>query len=93
MKNELKNRREFFKEAAKKSLPILGMAVLATIAPTALQSCKKVNSCNGCTGSCSNSCAGSCENNCARVCSGSCTGQCISCKGTCSGLCTRTGKY
>ena len=42
MENELKNRREFFKEAAKKTLPILGMAVLAVSAPTMMQSCKKL---------------------------------------------------
>lgn len=87
MNNELKNRREFFKEAAKKTLPILGITVMAVAVPTMLQSCKKEISCNGCSGSCSNSCAGSCVNNCAKVCSGSCTGSCWNCTGTCEGTC------
>ena len=90
MQNELKNRRQFFKEAARKSLPILGMAVLATIAPIALQSCKKSSlGCNnGCAGSCSNSCSGSCKTDCELNCGNNCKRSCpFNCKGTCKSLC------
>ncbi len=80
MKNELKNRREFFKEAAKKTLPILGMAIMAVAAPTMMQSCKKEVTCgNNCSGSCKGSCSGGCQYSC----SGRCHRQCgYGCSGT-----------
>lgn len=81
MKNELKNRREFFKEAAKKTLPILGMAVLATVAPTALQSCKKTNNCpdvctNACQITCQTTCVGECKTSCTKTCLSDCYNGC-----------------
>lgn len=74
---ELQSRREFFKDAAKASLPIFGLAVLGT---GLFSSCereegdkKTTHSCNGCSGSCSSSCSGSCDD--------SCTGDCYGCRG------------
>lgn len=67
MQNKLKNRREFFKEAARKSLPILGMAIMTVAASTVLQSCTK-DCLNGCMGSCSNSCSGGCKAQCKNGC-------------------------
>ena len=88
MKNELKNRREFFKEAAKKSLPILGMAVMAVAAPSMLQSCTKEN--NNCPDVCTNACRITCQSTCVGQCK-SCTGSCEgSCEGSCKGKCTTT---
>ncbi len=96
MKNELKNRREFFKEAAKKTLPILGMAVMAVAAPT-LQSCKKISL--GCDDVCTNACKTTCKTTCVGACKG-CSGTCSSdckggcktlCKGTCKGYCNKMG--
>ena len=55
--NELQSRREFFKNAAKSTLPVLGLAVLATLpiqGPSAgCITCK--DQCVGCTG-CSANC-------------------------------------
>jgi len=53
-KKELQTRREFFKQAAKGVLPILGLTILG---PT-LASCDKVfgGDCNDCSDSCSDSC-------------------------------------
>ncbi len=89
MQNELKNRREFFKEAARKSLPILGMAVLATIAPIALQSCKK-ESVNHCVDACTNACKTTCKSTCVGSCSNQCT---TGCKGSCKTGCGKNCKY
>ena len=89
MQNELKNRRQFFKEATQKALPILGLTVMAFTAPCLLQSCKKdsVNGCDGCAGSCQDSCSGSCSSSCTGKCTScknGCTGTCLGCTGTCS---------
>ena len=82
---ELQNRREFFKNAAKKALPILGAIALAG-APIISQAAEKepmgcyFNCEYGCSGSCASSCHGGCMG-----CSGTCTGGCNgSCMGSCS---------
>lgn len=90
MKNELENRREFFKEAARISLPILGMAMIAAVTPNVLQSCKKpsTNCMNGCAGSCSNSCSGSCSTECTDGCKTTCKTTCkTGCTHACSNSC------
>ena len=85
---ELQNRREFFKNAAKKALPILGAIALAG-APILSQAAEKEpmecsychDSCygycrGGCTGSCNTSCYGSCQGSCQNRCQGSCSTGC-----------------
>ena len=99
---ELQSRREFFKEAAKKALPIIGAIALASspiiakAAETEPMGCYHgcSGSCttacgNDCTGSCSNTCS-SCQWNCSSSCRNSCRGGCSeSCFNTCSGGCVR----
>lgn len=89
MQNVLKNRREFFKEAAKKTLPVLGMAIMATIAPSTLSSCSKehIGCGNSCSGSCKTDCSGECGSSCNKACS-ICSQSCSNgCKGTCKQWC------
>ena len=77
---EVQSRREFFKNAAKSALPILGAVVLSGIA---LPSQAAKMSCDGtCSGSCTSRCSG---------CTGSCSGGCSGCSGSCSG--TSTSSY
>lgn len=82
---ELQNRREFFKEAARKALPILGVVTLMSnpIISNAMQQEK-----TGCDYGCSYTCSGSCTSACTGGCSGGCTGGCTGCTGSCSGSCT-----
>ncbi len=89
---ELQSRREFFKEAAKKALPVIGAIALAS-SPIIAQAAEKApmgcnygctNTCTGyCTG-CSTSCQGGCKGGCETVCAGACI---HSCKGACSKTC------
>jgi len=77
--DEIISRREFFKGATKKALPILGALALVNL-PIFAKAAKTPSDCEwGCYGGCSTSCLG---------CSGSCTGYCTSCQGSCSGYCT-----
>ncbi len=77
-KEELQNRREFFKKAAKGVLPILGAIVFANVsnglhAEEATSSCQGscVAACmNGCTTSCQYICKGTCKSWCSTHCSG-----------------------
>lgn len=86
MKNETQSRREFFKEAAKKTLPILGMAVMAMAFPSTLQSCKKISL--GCDDVCTNACKTTCKTTCVGGCSGSCSNACTGCGIQCSKNCS-----
>lgn len=82
-KDELQNRREFFKKAAKGALPILGAIVLANVpsvlkaAETEPMGCPKVCrdscafKCEGCLNNCARSCT-SCSDGCARGCHANC---------------------
>lgn len=79
--NETQNRREFFKEAAKKALPILGAVALA-ISPTITRAAHI--DINGCTGTCYQSCYGGCKG-CQSNCDGGCSGGCSrSCSNSCA---------
>lgn len=91
MQNELKNRREFFKEAAKKTLPILGMAIMSVAVPTMIQSCTKETNCKDvCTNACKITCQTSCVGQCQYQCTGSCKGSCdYGCKTTCKTTCSK----
>lgn len=77
-KNEnLQSRREFFKKAAKRTLPIIGSLLLVSI-PNVV----KAISPNGCNHNCSNSCMAHCKGGCTEDgCKGCCSG---TCSGTCS---------
>lgn len=75
--DETQSRREFFKEAARKALPILGAIALAN-API-ITKARNLN-----TGYCS-SCKDDCTNGCSNGCSRSCKTDCqINCKGSTS---------
>ena len=99
----LQNRREFFKEAARKTLPILAAVAL----PSLLQSCDKdlwtdpTNCPFDCTHGCQSNCKGSCSSSCTKQCGDSCLGKCTgACKGSCGtacslncrGKCTKSGR-
>lgn len=99
LKNEeLTSRREFFKKAAKKALPIIaGVAFMHT--PTISNAVEtKTTSCpyscsNSCSGSCGGACSISCQNTCKGYCDGGCKGGCggacsYSCQNTCKGYCS-----
>lgn len=86
----LQSRREFFKEASEKALPILGMALLAST--PILSSCTKdpdPSECNGCSNNCegnstSSGCS-SCSNNCQNS---STSSGCDNCSSGCDSGCT-----
>lgn len=84
---DLQGRREFFKEAAKKALPLFAVAVLG---PNLLSSCRKDNYGGGSSSTgCGNSCSGSCKTNCSGSCEGDCAGDCDDgCYQACIQLCT-----
>ena len=83
MNNELKNRREFFKEAAKKALPIIGVVALLgnPLIAKAVESEPM-----GCHGTCYGACVGSCDG-CKYTCTGTCKNGCEGCRYTCTGTC------
>lgn len=94
---KLQGRREFFKEAAKKALPIIGAVALLSNPVIAKAVEKEKTGCqNDCTFSCSNSCLrtcshtceGGCGYNCEGTCWDKCTDKCTSCTGSCYYYCT-----
>lgn len=96
-KEEIQSRREFFKNAAKKGLPIVAAIALAGM-PT-INEAKEVTSCKDCTNGCKTGCHRSCGNNCALHCEGTtskyspsrscetCKNYCAGCSGECCGTC------
>ena len=89
---ELQSRREFFKKAAKATLPVVGAVVLANLPIL------KSEAATGCEYGCSSGCEGSCYSGCQGTCRGDCKGWCDSgcytgcrntCHGTCSGGCAK----
>ena len=102
-KEEIQSRREFFKNAAKAALPILGVALLASnpmVAKAADNLSTYCDHCNSnCTNGCKTGCQRSCGNTCAEHCEGYtrklgpascgwCDGLCAGCSGKCSGQCS-----
>lgn len=89
-KDGIQSRREFFKNAAKKGLPLLAAAVLAST-PVLSKASEPLVCENSCYGSCSDGCGSyNCRGYCKGTCEGTCEGQCggcTGCKGTCSGTC------
>lgn len=72
---DLQGRRDFFKEAAKKALPLFAVALIGS---SFLSSCSKVTGCgNSCSGSCDKSCSGDCEGGCSGDCDNSCHDACM----------------
>ena len=86
---EIQSRREFFKNAGKKALPILGAIALVNM-PQLLYASESTE-CKYCNGSCSSGCRHTCEGDCNGKCRYSCYGSCSGgCKDSCSHGCTRT---
>lgn len=88
----MQSRREFFKEAAKRALPILGMVVFSTMP---LNNFAQSYNCNdeclyNCKQSCLARCLGCCyEDPCGGVCAGTCRKECTgTCNASCYGTCT-----
>lgn len=91
--NETQNRREFFKEAAKKALPIFGAVALLSNPMIAKAVEKKTLGCQDCYyecgKTCNNNCIGSCEGNCTASCQWNCSGKCdVGCEQACSDNCS-----
>ena len=65
---ELQTRREFFKKAAQKVLPMLGAIVVGpSFITSTLTSCEK---CDGCESTCSDDCTTGCSGGCSGLCLG-----------------------
>ncbi len=77
---ELQSRRDFFKNAAKAALPIIG-AVMLSANPAIAKTIEATGCDYTCKTSCQNDCYGSCKYGCKTTCKGTCSG---SCKNTCS---------
>ena len=74
MKNDIQSRREFFRNASRVTLPILGISLMPNL--SILKEAVKPSGCEGCTGictgcqGCEGSCSGSCGGNCSQTCGG-----------------------
>lgn len=82
---ELQSRREFFKKAAKATLPVV--AAIALVGSPIIANADEVKTgCdNSCSTSCKGDCKGSCQTNCATDgCGSTCSGKC---RGKCDSLC------
>ena len=95
---ELQSRREFFKKAAKGTLPILG---LITFGPAVLSSCDKDDDDSSGSSSGCKTCSSGCKGTCQLVCKGNAVWHPSSCSAstckslcwkTCSGLCVGSAK-
>ena len=77
-KKETQSRREFFKEAAKKALPIIGAVTLLSSPVIAKAVESEPMGCNSycnqhCSAGCASTCAGRCEGTCQNTCIGTCS--------------------
>jgi CXXX repeat radical SAM target protein len=91
---ELQSRREFFKNAAKGVLPILGAIALANM-PGIANAAEVAMGCTGgtCSGGCSGGCDASCKFHCNITCKGICKDDCsTTCKAVCRNACN-AGDY
>ena len=81
---ELQSRREFFKQAAKAALPVVGAANMASVP---FVKSEAATACDySCSGGCSRGCEGSCQAHCKDDCTGNCSGWC---KGSCGNNCNQ----
>ena len=89
---ELQSRREFFKQAAKKALPVIGAIALASSPIIAQAAEKEPLGCNGyCAQHCSAGCAGTCTGRCVGNCQGTCRDTCSdACARGCAGYCNHS---
>ena len=86
---ELQNRRAFFKNAANKALPIIGLLALTSF-PVISVAQKSETDCR-CTASCEHDCTRTCKSRCQEDCTSSCEGTCIgNCQSDCIGTCYNT---
>lgn len=90
---ELQSRRDFFKSAVQKALPVLGAIAVSQVPLVGNARERKVNM--GCEGNCSGWCVSACDTGCQNTCEGDCYGGCRStchgsCRGDCSGNCYQT---
>ena len=94
---EIHSRREFFKHAAKKALPIVGLLAASNTIfaqdtiKTKQKGCEESSCSSTCTSTCKGLCAVACEGTCRGTCRGTCyaacKGTCWGCGGTCNGTC------
>lgn len=85
---EIQSRRDFFKKAAKKALPVIGAITLASSPIIANAAENYPMGCAYCKDTCLASCVGSCYGYCKGTCKYECTGTCKNtCRTTCSGTC------
>ena len=84
---ELQSRRQFFKKAAKATLPILGAIVLANTPMNVFADSVKT----GCNSNCKLACATDCYTGCKGKCSDNCAQSCSTrnCTGGCKGGCEK----
>ena len=100
---ELQSRRDFFRNAAKAALPILGAVFLANNSMLAKAMEKSAEYCSHCNSNCTNGCRTACHrgcgNNCYVGCEGytrshggygceTCRSACMGCQSQCSGTCS-----
>ena len=86
-KNEnLQSRRQFFKQAAKAALPVIGAVVLSQL-PMVAQA-QAPSTCS--KGSCAGTCYANCRNNCQAFCTQGCTNHC---KSACKNNCEKNSYY
>lgn len=89
--DEIQSRRGFFKEAAKKALPVLGAIALASSPIIAKAADSNPMGCSGCMDTClgcMHTCSGHCHGGCLRSCQESCIGGCkTGCEGSCKDRC------
>lgn len=75
MKKNVQTRREFFKQAAKGTLPILGAIALSHFPIIASAKATTILGCQfGCRGGCRSSCNENCAKSCADDCNNTCKG-------------------
>ena len=87
---ELQSRREFFKQAAKAALPVVGAMIMASVPFV------ETPAMTGCSGDCAGTCKGTCQSGCKNTryndCYNACKNTCdYTCRSTCSGSCKGTG--
>lgn len=89
--NNLQSRREFFRNAAKAALPILG-AIVLTQTPLLTKAAEISMTCeNTCSTQCAENCHGQCVESCRDKCETSCKNKCVNgCLGTCEYTCKHT---
>ena len=103
---ELQSRREFFKNAAKATLPILGALLVSSNSLIAKAINDDAGYCSHCNSNCTNGCRTGCHRGCGNNCYVNCEGythkyhpsgecatckyNCAGCQGQCSGTCSGT---